>query len=545
MMHKKFSRIHHFIQTNLELLLFLLTMVISDGAIIYFILHGNQNLGDYDAVARLNIARKITDSLTPGLGQLGGVWLPFPQILYVPLVRIDFLWHTGLAGSIISGISFIVGAIYLQKTVLLITKSIRASLLVWFMYVANINILFLQTMALSEMFFLTCIIMVLYFLTRWIQGHDLQIFLIAGLFLILITLTRYEGYFIFIGSVIVVLIECIRMYRRESWQKVEGMVLLFLTVAGFGIVMWCLYCFLFYGDFLYWLHLYSQGTLQVSTATHSVKETHASVFKIKQNSLATSFTIYSEIIMWMNGKITTFLGIFGFITLISLISKRYRQKKPMSTYLPIYLPLLIISVVLFGFLVYGYQKGFIPEVVLPPKLIPLIARKSFTIYSDSNMRYGIILAPCLLLFAGIAAAKNKFFYFVVIVLFGLQLFVNMLKPQYLQYALPHFWPYSTLTQVSPFLSLYDHGVILVSSNAHEDFMFQTKLPYDRFIYEGSRDLWTESLDNPAEYADWVIYDNAIQGDSVSYFMTDNARRTLQKKFTLVYDIRGFKIWHKR
>jgi hypothetical protein len=86
---------------------------------------------------------------------------------------------------------------------------------------------------------------------------------------------------------------------------------------------------------------------------------------------------------------------------------------------------------------------------------------------------------------------------------------------------------------------------LISSNAHEDFMFQTGLAYDRFIYEGSRDYWTESLNDPAKYADWVIYDDAIQGDTVNYFLTENAKNELQRNFNLVYDVAGFKIWHIR
>ncbi|MGH9651613.1 MAG: hypothetical protein ACRD3I_14240, partial [Terriglobales bacterium] len=34
-----------------------------------------------DAVAHLNIARRVFDSRTPGLLQLGTVWLPLPHLL--------------------------------------------------------------------------------------------------------------------------------------------------------------------------------------------------------------------------------------------------------------------------------------------------------------------------------------------------------------------------------------------------------------------------------------------------------------------------------
>src|SRR5262245_3726535 len=103
-----------------ERILLFITIVVSIFSTIFFYYHGNQNFSDYDAIARLNIARRMIDSITPGVGQLGGVWLPFPQILFLPFIWNNFLWHTGLAGSIISGAAFVVGAIFLQKTAYII-----------------------------------------------------------------------------------------------------------------------------------------------------------------------------------------------------------------------------------------------------------------------------------------------------------------------------------------------------------------------------------------------------------------------------------------
>src|SRR6267154_1736043 len=57
-----------------------------------------------DAEAHLDIARRIVDSRTPGWSQVGTTWLPLPHLLMIPLVRNDWLWTTGLAGAITSGI---------------------------------------------------------------------------------------------------------------------------------------------------------------------------------------------------------------------------------------------------------------------------------------------------------------------------------------------------------------------------------------------------------------------------------------------------------
>ena len=53
-----------------------------------------------DAVAHLNISRRIFDSLTPGFRQLGTVWLPLPHALTAPFVVNDWMWRTGAGGSI-------------------------------------------------------------------------------------------------------------------------------------------------------------------------------------------------------------------------------------------------------------------------------------------------------------------------------------------------------------------------------------------------------------------------------------------------------------
>ena len=64
-----------------------------------------------DAVAHINIARRIVDSRTPGLLQLGTVWLPLPHLLDIPFVVNDHLWQTGLGASIPSMVAYVIGTL--------------------------------------------------------------------------------------------------------------------------------------------------------------------------------------------------------------------------------------------------------------------------------------------------------------------------------------------------------------------------------------------------------------------------------------------------
>ena len=54
-----------------------------------------------DAVAHLHIARRIIDSLNPGIRQIGSVWLPFPHVLMMPFAARLVWWQNGIAGATI------------------------------------------------------------------------------------------------------------------------------------------------------------------------------------------------------------------------------------------------------------------------------------------------------------------------------------------------------------------------------------------------------------------------------------------------------------
>src|ERR1700733_14626116 len=64
-----------------------------------------------DAVAHINIARRVFDSQTPGLLQLGTVWLPLPHLLMIPFLISQHMWQSGAGGSIPSMAGYVFGVI--------------------------------------------------------------------------------------------------------------------------------------------------------------------------------------------------------------------------------------------------------------------------------------------------------------------------------------------------------------------------------------------------------------------------------------------------
>ena len=76
-----------------------------------------------DAIAHVNKARGLWDNTTPGLKQLGSIWLPLQAILIAPLTIFDILWTTGLAGSVLSAACFVGSSFFLYGSTFLWTNS--------------------------------------------------------------------------------------------------------------------------------------------------------------------------------------------------------------------------------------------------------------------------------------------------------------------------------------------------------------------------------------------------------------------------------------
>src|SRR3989441_2049330 len=98
-----------------HILVGVLASVIIVNAFLFF-LSRDQTFVHIDAIAHVNKARGLFDSLTPGLRQLGSIWLPLPHILIVPLTWFDALWTSGISGSLLSMACFIGTSVLLFLT---------------------------------------------------------------------------------------------------------------------------------------------------------------------------------------------------------------------------------------------------------------------------------------------------------------------------------------------------------------------------------------------------------------------------------------------
>ncbi len=124
-----------------------------------------------DARSHLEIARRVFDNRTPGLVQLGTVWLPVPHLLLLPFVNIDALWATGLAGSIVGVSCLVVTTVTLFLAVRQLTGRALPAWLAVLVLLTNPSLLYIQSIALTEPVLLASMTAAAYFLLRWTKDR--------------------------------------------------------------------------------------------------------------------------------------------------------------------------------------------------------------------------------------------------------------------------------------------------------------------------------------------------------------------------------------
>jgi hypothetical protein len=134
-----------------------------------------------DAVAHINIARRVVDSQTPGLLQLGTVWLPLPHLLMIPFIFWNSMWQKGTGGSIPSMVAYIfavVGTFRLVRGLLEHPRTKSAAGIgaaaAAFAYGANPNLIYMQATAMTESVYISLFIWSAVYFTEFIRALQKQ-----------------------------------------------------------------------------------------------------------------------------------------------------------------------------------------------------------------------------------------------------------------------------------------------------------------------------------------------------------------------------------
>ncbi len=203
-----------------------------------------------DAVSHLFGARRLVDWEHPGLQQLGTVWLPLPELLFLLPSLIDVLFFTGLAGSIVnlSALTLTTYAIY--STLKDTKRSSRLPLLLLsLLYPLNLNVLYLSSVAMTEACFILFFTASAFYLYRFMKDCRERHIMLSASFIALATLTRYEGWALTLFLIAYIIVIMVRNIISKS-ANARPIILVSMLIAVSGILSWLLYNHYTYGDAL-------------------------------------------------------------------------------------------------------------------------------------------------------------------------------------------------------------------------------------------------------------------------------------------------------
>ncbi|HEY1659259.1 MAG TPA: hypothetical protein VGG14_12985 [Candidatus Sulfotelmatobacter sp.] len=480
-----------------------------------------------DAVAHINIARRVFDSKTPSLLQLGTVWLPLSHLLILPWVISNKMWQSGIGGSIPSMAAFVLGTLGIFKLVRSTLGNEEGSpgrTLSWIsaiLYAANPNLIYMQSTAMGESLYLALFIWSLFFFAEFARGNA-KALTRCGYCVAAACLTRYDGWFLAVVLIVLALATKFRSLPERPSQKQKnrpskneitaGSIARFVLIASAAPILWLAYNAAVYRNPLefangpYSAHAIEQKTHTVNPAKGNLIAAGSYFLKAAELNVANS--------TW-EGRLWLMLAILG------CIAAWLRRKRVVL--------LLMLPVVFYALSVaYGSVPIFVP---------------TWWPFSLYNVRYGLQLLPAFAVLAplgisfliefanripSIARALNQWSSSVAVLLV---LLLAASSYAVIWRANPICYQEADLnmrglvaldTRIGDWIKLLPPTTTyLVFLGQHSGLFERAGIPLASTINEGnhrvwkqpsdSDGLWERALADPAKYADFAI---ASEGDPV-------------------------------
>ena len=494
------QRIHNWFEEHgLVVVIFILTCISSYMFIKYYL--NGLGLAYNDARSHLDIGRRVVEGLKPGLAQIGSVWLPLPHILMIPTIWNDFFWHSGLSGALISMISFVATGVIVYASLKKLGVGILGRFFGVLVFAANLNVLYLQSTAMTELLLLATMTAGAYYLIVWAKTDDFLHLVKSAFFIMLSTVTRYDGWFLlFFATLLIALV----VLRKKGYKEIEGKVILFATLGGFGIALWFLWNLLIFNDPLY----FAFGPF--SAHAQQTQLLSAGELPSKYNLLL-STKLYFYALIFNSYVLPVLFGLIGMIVL--WFSKLKVEVKIAS--LALLAPLLFNIIALY----FGHSVLFI---------------QGISGNTWFNVRYGIMLAPAVAVFSGYLVEKLKDLRWTIIGLFLFTALFSFTSADAVTIDDARVGSsQKNVTEVSGWLKENaggSDGFILISAASHDAIIFSSKLPMKKFIHEGTGLYWDSATATPDRWARWIIMRTHDDNDLV---WKDVSRTEAFTKYNLV------------
>ena len=472
----------------------------------------NEILLSGDAVAHISIARRVFDSRTPGPLQLGSVWLPLPHLLTVPFIVAKRMWQTGVGGSMVSLIAYVVAGLGLFR--LLHRLSRTAAWVGTAMFAANPNLLYVQSTALNEPLYLACFLWAaVFFVTAskdLLKGPQLATRSLekGALALTAAIFTRYDGWFLACVCWALLLIKALPVLRQIPGGLIDLRRAIFkpLLLTVLAPALWMAYNLGVYKNPLdFAVGPYSAKAIAGRTTAQGSPPYPG------QDHLLTAGTYFMKAAQLNMGegrsaKILLLVAVLG-----SLALAIHREGMLIGL---LWSPLAFYSLSI----AYGSVPIFVP--VWWP-------------FSYYNVRYGLELLPAIAAGVGLSISmvrlswRRKWVEWSWVLGLSLLALLSYVQcwhssPVCLREVRANGSARMTLDQrlADVLASLPEDSTVLAYTGAHAGAFEVAGFAWRRTINEGNRFIWDAALIDPASHVDYLV---AADGDPVAHSALSHPR----------------------
>lgn len=478
-----------------------------------------------DAEAHINIAKRTVSGLTAGLAQLGSVWLPLPHLLMAPFALDNFLWRSGLAGSIVSVSVFVWLCVVAYRLAYELTSNFVASYVAPAVLIFNPNLLYIASTPMTETLLLSMVTSAVYYFTIWLKYKRLSSFIAMSFFTMAATLSRYDGWPL--ACLLLFVVPTVAVYHHKKLKAAEGMTFAFAYVGFFGIGLWLLWNKLIFGSFSYFANsVYGSKEQQMFFLRSGYLPTY--------HNIVLSFQYFGEDMRQVAGLPLLLIASLG---VVWFAMHSIKNKKTVW----ICVALLTLTPIAFYVLslYLGQASLMLPEYAKPG------AR-----YTISNVRYGIQILLAVALFVAYVGSKIRVTVPLLLLIVFAQSYAFLGSHNVIVYtdatvglSSQKISKGADAPPAEAYLhSHYQSGLVLMDDYRNPIGLVESGIPMNKFIGSGNKPYWQEALDDPAREAEWVVLQKA-SSDSVWTHMTHKA--ILYDHYSLVYRSGGIFIYHRK
>lgn len=485
----------------------------------YFLYIEHLTLVYNDARSYMNISRAVVDNQQPGLAQIGSVWLPLVHVLKLPLIWIDWAWHSGFAGSALSMAAYVATVIGVYAIVKQLTNNRLAGAIGGVVVALNVNLLYLQSTPLTEPLYLTLLVWSAFFLVMYVKTAQVKYILPLAFSVALQVMTRYDGWFV-AAAVAALLLAHELWIRRMAFKKALGHVLLFAVPIAFTCLLWFGWNAAIFGDPLY----FATGPYSARAQQEVIDSTTGLPTK---GDIGTAFEAYSFAVVGNIGWLILGTALAGWA--IYLATQKRKTLGVPLTAASIFMAVFVFNILA---LFLGFSIINVPE---------LNYNTSSTIEPLFNVRYGILMLPFIAVGAGLLVAKWRYAAALVI---GLVAFQGVMMIQEKPITLRDGQAGSSAFRQQNLADAMKQRVkpgdqVLISVGTFNPVIFGSGIELKQMVHEGVEHRWDQAIANPDPSIKWIVmgYDTDLVYKNLhdSQAVAKNYKKVYQDQHGIMYE----------